>query len=72
MSSNDDNNEIPGYLNKKIYSDIDIERNLVDKEEPKIRTNNIRFKIRRNNRKFGKCGINFHKDYIYINSMKLI
>ena len=35
MSSNDDNNEIPGYLNKKIYSDIDIERNLVKKEEPK-------------------------------------
>ena len=25
----DDNNEIPGYLNKKKYSDIDIERNLL-------------------------------------------
>ena len=35
MSLDDNNNEIPGYLNKIIYSDIDIERNLVKKEEPK-------------------------------------
>ena len=32
MSSSD---EIPGYLNKKIYADIDIERTLVKKDEPK-------------------------------------
>ena len=32
MSSSD---EIPGYLNNKIYADIDIERTLVKKDEPK-------------------------------------
>ena len=65
MSSNDDNNEIPGYLNKKIYSDIDIERNLVKKEEPKRGPTILDLKLEEIIENLVNVVANFHKDYIY-------
>lgn len=61
----DDNNEIPGYLNKKIYSDIDIERNLVKKEEPKKGPTILDLKLEEIIENLVSVVANFQKDYIY-------
>lgn len=61
----DDNNEIPGYLNKKIYSDIDIERNLVKKEEPKKGPTILDLKLEEIIENLVGVVANFQKDYIY-------
>lgn len=64
MTSND-NEEIPGYLNKKIYSDIDIERNLVKKDESKRGPTILDLKLHEIIENLVEVIANFQKDYIY-------
>ena len=62
MSSDD---EIPGYLNKKIYSDIDIERNLIKKEKSKEGTTILDLKLNQIIENLVGVIANIQKDYIY-------
>lgn len=62
MSSNE---EIPGYLNKKIYSDIDIERNLVKKEKSKDGTSFLDLRVNEIIENLVTVIANFQKDYVY-------
>ena len=64
MTSND-NEEIPGYLNKKIYSDIDIERNLVKKDESKRGPTILDLKLHEIIENLVEVIANFQKDYVY-------
>ena len=64
MTSND-NEEIPGYLNKKIYSDIDIERNLVKKDESKRGPTILDLKLHEIIENLVEIIANFQKDYVY-------
>lgn len=59
------NEEIPGYLNKKIYSDIDIERNLVKKNESKKPNTILDLKLEEIIENFVGVIANFQKDYVY-------
>ena len=59
------NEEIPGYLNKKIYSDIDIERNLVKKDSSKRGPTILDLKLHEIIENLVEVIANFQKDYVY-------
>jgi len=67
--SSDDNEEIPGYLNRKIYSDIDIERNLVkkyeNKDENKGENTILDLKLHEIIENLVGVIANFQKEYVY-------
>ena len=67
MTSNDE--ELPGYLNRKIYSDIDIERNLVkkyeNKDENKGENTILDLKLHEIIENLVGVIANFQKEYVY-------